>query len=566
MKRKRILNRDLREETIALECTSRYKVTGHRRVAADEEGDTYLYFTTVPYKPRPIKEVRPQRGVRGKAEFSRSRKVVRRIFDMKTPASGSPPKMIAERFLRMFSAKLGIDPNLSELKSLEAPKKSIFGQHVLFQQYVGRTPISGAWIRVDIDHEGRVFNIQNDLVPTAHIEKLGRADFTKSRLELDQAEPIPARVAKSIAIEKAPVGRSGQVHIVGEPELVYLPTKDDPELSWKLVVHCSRPPSEFKAYIHAYSGKFLWWQKITRNATARAWVFDPNPIVNLNNPKLTQRSNVPDAAYREVQLRGLKRSGYLDGEFVSTKPTRRRVCRRTMNFRFWRKEKGFNEVMVYHHLDRMQRHLQALGFVNLTDKPIKVNASARDQDQSYYFPGQKALSFGRGGVDDAEDAEVILHEYGHAIQDAQVPGWGESMEGGAMGEGFGDFLAASFFADWKPARFRRLFGSWDATVLERKPTALPALRCLDCTRRYPRGIKGEVHDDGEIWSACLWELRDSLGRAAAEKLVIAHHHLLNRWAGFEDAAEAMLTTDRQLFGGRYRELIRDVFARRGILR
>ena len=170
--------------------------------------------------------------------------------------------------------------------------------------------------------------------------------------------------------------------------------------------------------------------------------------------------------------------------------------------------------MVYHHLDRMQRHLQALGFVNLLDKPIRVNASARDQDQSYYFPGQKTLSFGRGGVDDAEDAEVILHEYGHAIQDAQVPGWGESMEGGAMGEGFGDFLAASFFADWKPARFRRLFGSWDATVLQRKRTALPALRCLDCTRRYPRGITGEVHDDGEIWSACCGTARFAW-RAAA---------------------------------------------------
>ena len=115
----------------------------NQRVAGDEEGDTYLYFTTVPYKPRPLKEVRPQRGVRGKAEYSRSRKVVRRIFDLKTPASGSPPKKIAERFLRMFSAKLGIEEELSGLISREAPKKSIFGQYVLYQQYVGRTPIQG---------------------------------------------------------------------------------------------------------------------------------------------------------------------------------------------------------------------------------------------------------------------------------------------------------------------------------------------------------------------------------------------------------------------------------------
>jgi len=33
--------------------------------------------------------------------------------------------------------------------------------------------------------------------------------------------------------------------------------------------------------------------------------------------------------------------------------------------------------------------------------------------------GEDELRFGKGGVDDAEDAEVILHAYGHAIQDSQ---------------------------------------------------------------------------------------------------------------------------------------------------
>jgi hypothetical protein len=34
---------------------------------------------------------------------------------------------------------------------------------------------------------------------------------------------------------------------------------------------------------------------------------------------------------------------------------------------------------------------------------------------------------------------VIVHELGHAIQDDQVPGFGNSEEGGAMDEGFGDY-------------------------------------------------------------------------------------------------------------------------------
>jgi hypothetical protein len=137
------------------------------------------------------------------------------------------------------------------------------------------------------------------------------------------------------------------------------------------------------------------------------------------------------------------------------------------------------------------------------------------------------------------------------------------MEGAAMGEGFGDFLAASFFADWKPAWLRPAVSSWDCISWGGNP---PALRRLDDKKKYPHHICGEEHEDGELWSACLWQLRDQVGRGAAEKLIIAHHYLLNRWAEFEDAANAMLATDRQLFAGRNQQAIRKVFVQRGILK
>ena len=93
----------------------------------------------------------------------------------------------------------------------------------------------------------------------------------------------------------------------------------------------------------------------------------------------------------------------------------------------------------------------------------------------------------------------------------------------------------------------------------------PNLRRVDSTKLYPKDIVGEVHDDGEIWSACLWELRGALGRRAADKLIIAHHLLLDRMATFEDAANALITTDKTLNQGRYENVIRDIFIRRGII-
>ena len=76
-----------------------------------------------------------------------------------------------------------------------------------------------------------------------------------------------------------------------------------------------------------------------------------------------------------------------------------------------------------------------------TDRP-----SSRSIDGGYFSAS------GPCRPDRAEDAECIMHEYGHAIQNDQVPGWGVTNpttgrdETRAMGEGFGDILACVFTA------------------------------------------------------------------------------------------------------------------------
>ena len=77
------------------------------------------------------------------------------------------------------------------------------------------------------------------------------------------------------------------------------------------------------------------------------------------------------------------------------------------------------------------------------------------------------------------------------------------------GEAFGDYLA-SFLQRFKPSILRPTIGNWDAVVYSGDEP--PCLRRLDSNKRYPKDIVNEVHADGEIWSACLWELRAALGR------------------------------------------------------
>ena len=84
-------------------------------------------------------------------------------------------------------------------------------------------------------------------------------------------------------------------------------------------------------------------------------------------------------------------------------------------------------------------------------------------DNSFSWDKHDLLRFGKGGVDDAEDAEVILHEYGHAIQDSQrLRGFGTSVEAGSIGEGFGDYWAVTVRNVIAPTPDAPCVADWDS--------------------------------------------------------------------------------------------------------
>src|SRR5262249_191521 len=148
------------------------------------------------------------------------------------------------------------------------------------------------------------------------------------------------------------------------------------------------------------------------------------------------------------------------------------------------------------------------------------------------------ITYGTGGVDDAEDEEVIDHEYGHSIQDNQKPGFGSGAEAGAMGEGFGDYFGSSISAQFSTFQITCV-ADWDSTSYSTDNP--PCLRRLDSTKHYPQDIVGEVHADGEIWSAALWQIRTALGQTKADTVILQHHFMINANASFNEPANALVT-------------------------
>jgi len=110
---------------------------------------------------------------------------------------------------------------------------------------------------------------------------------------------------------------------------------------------------------------------------------------------------------------------------------------------------------------------------------------------------------------------------------------------------------------------RSTVGTRDATFYSAEEA--PALRRLDSNKKYPKDLTADEHDNAEIWSASIWQLRAAVGRPVADRLVIAHHFLVNRPSRFEDAANALLTANRQLYQSVHAAAIRQNFVARGIL-
>src|SRR5438105_2631045 len=223
--------------------------------------------------------------------------------------------------------------------------------------------------------------------------------------------------------------------------------------------------------------------------------------------------------------------------------------------------------MAYYQIDLIERYILSLGFNNVENRQVKINVDGIPDDNSFYDPSNKTLTFGVGGVPDAQDADVVWHENGHAIQNDQVPGWGATHDALSIGEGWGDYWAFSHGAGKGPNR------SWDPYVFKWDATAYnpgnPAfLRIVNSTKHYPQNmdyVNFDVHADGEMWSACLYQLWNLLGKQKADTIILESNFYLSPSASFIDGTHAILKANAALYNGASYAAIRQIFIDRGFL-
>ncbi len=472
----------------------------------------------------------------------------------------------ARRFLRAHAETLGLHQELTSLETVDV-QHGLAGTRTLFDQQLAGLPVHDARITVNQNADGTVTNVYS-----TH-RTLDAAPSSVPSLSAAQAELVARDAAATTSLR-----------MPSKIEPVWFPTSNsEVRLAWRLTVYSAEPLGDFLTLVDDASAKVLFQENRIAFDTGSGFIYEPNPIQTSGNTGLTDGSDATSAALNaervDVILLGLDSGvGTLRGEFVDlvslagglSVPDADEVTR---VYEYDRSDDRFEQTVIYATVDAIQRYFHSLGFDDdvgaangIRDFPTLANAHWNTGDQSFYSSGDNAIHFGDGGVDDGEDGDIIAHEFGHAVQHDQNACWGGGQMG-AMGEGFGDYLAASFFADAGNATFQSsnaaCVGEWDAS--SSSSSNPPCLRRVDGSKQYPTDLVGSVHADGEIWSRALWDLRQAVGAPVADQLVLEHHFLVPCNASMTDAANQVLQADVNLSGGANDAAIRTAFCDRGIL-
>ena len=316
-------------------------------------------------------------------------------------------------------------------------------------------------------------------------------------------------------------------------------------------------------------------------ATGTGLVFMVNPVQSSGNESLVDAKDsataVPANQYARVPLRNLDGSGYLRGKWVTVESATGTPAYSTDGtYDYNRHDDQFEQVMAYFWVNQSQEYIQSLGFGStlppVVMQPLDVKIDQFGGDNSYEIDKPYRLRYGKGGVDDAEDAEVIVHEYGHAVHASQVPGFGTSEEASSIGEAWGDYLAVSVGLDaakhygWPVRTPAACVADWDSTSYT---SDVP-----HCLRRLDSNLTvadktGEPHHDGMIWSRALWDARQAyaaLGKSsrAFDTTLIDAQFDFAPDTSFSAAAAAVYAKALARDGQAAASAVRNAFAARGI--
>ncbi len=309
------------------------------------------------------------------------------------------------------------------------------------------------------------------------------------------------------------------------------------------------------------------------DTTVTGKVFGPDPLTSAESLYVGEYKDFEDAdtavltaELLDVSFKAKFEDGifYLRNDSVIIKdlnsPTEPVVTSLTPEFNFTRSESGFEDVNTFYHITNLNNYILSLGYTDLQNFYIEIDPhGASGADQSFYVSAAiPSIQLGEGGVDDAEDADVIVHEYGHALSDQAAPETNDGLERRALDEGYGDYFAASYSRMYSDYRWNFIF-SWDGH------NEFWAGRNANTNKHYPEDNSADYYSSSEIWSGALMDIFDAVGKENTDKIVLETLYGSFDNMSMPDAAQIILASEESIFGGLFYDEVYNALDARGLI-
>lgn len=448
------------------------------------------------------------------------------LFGVNYPVAAAAPEAMARQYLTANAAQLHLKTSSLDDLVFRAMRQGPSGTVVRFTQQIAGVPVYQSEIAVHINNQNMVTAITSQYKEGAQLNSV--------------APTLEAAAAHRLAVDY--LTAQAPFHFDTNTLVVYHNANSgETRLAYHIRLEPSDPLGSWELLVDAHSGEFIKVVDLTAFSDGEhtptlvdgtGFVFDPDPLssaqVAYDTPGYTDGSDATtpqlDAERVSVTLKDIQFDGTnytLIGPWAEVvdfeAPFKGLFPQATNTFNYTRFDDAFEAANTYYHIDTVMRYLNITLGLNI--EPFAYPGGVRfdpsgwnGADNSSYSSGTQRLSFGEGGVDDAEDADVVVHELGHGLHDWVTNGSLSQVNG--LSEGIGDFVAQSYsrsFGQWTPGdpAYHWVF-NWDGH------NPFWGGRITNYTAVWPGGLVGQVHTDGQIWATCMMKVWDQIGRDMTE--------------------------------------------------
>ena len=401
--------------------------------------------------------------------------------------------------------------------------------YVRFRQVHLGYGVEDAEVILTVDEAGRVYQVSDSTVDPAFLpDSASCISGEEARIAVESMLPgAVVRETRGPVYSFVMKGGGGAAFV----RAVRVKMNDPFDL-WDLYIDCSN------AGLAGF--KHLVWN-------AEGYAYIPNPAVNPEYQTVTLE-NLEDPYDR---LHGSLASAWACSNSACDEFVQRAEADEDGNF-FYEPdepslEDAFSEVHGYYHTNLINDWFDTeLGLaLRCGSSRTMYIVTNMDYPNAFYgdVNGDRCgdIAFGQDmdgpGIDFSYDADVIYHEFTHGVVDetaglrgmaADELGW--DFSSGGLNEGTADYYSVSFTDN--PNLGEYALGSYGGELSERH---------ADNENTCPNSLNGESHNDGETWLGTLWEIRESLGHAKTDQLVMSVLNAISRNADFDEAGKSLVT-------------------------